>query len=165
MTVTDSQKQSETNKADLWRTGLNKAMKLCSEREICIREISDKCSSWGIGKDDTDRIIKILLDEKFIDENRYASAYVRDKFKYNKWGKAKIAAGLRMKGVPREIISQSLGLLDDENYKRLLESLLASQRKKIKAKNQYDLKAKLMRYGLSKGFESALLYEILGEEV
>jgi regulatory protein len=120
--------------------------------------------AWGIESNDSDKIISSLIKEKFIDESRYASAYARDKCNYNKWGKIKIGSNLKSKKIPSDIIKQSLESIDYEVYKKLIVNLLTMHRKKVKAKNQYDMKAKLMRFGLSKGFESSLLYEILGEE-
>ncbi len=152
------------NDTELFKAALNKAMKLCSAREFCANDIRGKTESWGIGKEGTEKIIDLLKKEKFIDERRYAAAYAKDKFNYNKWGKLKISAGLKMKGIPVDIIKDSLEMIDNEKYRELLGKLISSHRKKIKAKNQYDLKAKLMRYGISKGFESWMLYELLGEE-
>ncbi len=149
----------------LYKTALNKAMKICSEREFCIKDLRAKTASWGVGREDTEKIIGVLLKEKFIDENRYSAAFVKDKFNYNKWGRLKIVAGLKMKGIPREIINKSLQVIDHEKYRQVLENLISAHRKKVKAKNEYDLKGKLMRYGLSKGFESGLLYEVLGEDM
>lgn len=147
----------------LYKTSLNKSMAFCSRREYCISDILTKLDSWGVGKDDALRIIKNLMKEKFIDEERYATAFVKDKFRYNKWGKIKIGSNLRMKGIPADIIRKAMESIDYEEYRKMLEDLISSHRRKIKAKNQYDLKAKLMRFGLSKGFESAIIYEILGE--
>ena len=147
----------------LFKTSLNKSMALCSRREYCISDIITKLDSWGVGKDDAGRIIKNLLKEKFIDEERYATAFVKDKFRYNKWGKIRLGLNLKMKGIPADIIKLALESIEYEEYRRMLEDLISSHRRKIKAKNQYDLKAKLMRYGLSKGFESSMIYEILGE--
>ena len=113
--------------------------------------------------DDAEKIIGVLISEKFIDESRYASAFVRDKFKYNKWGKVKIAAHLRAKKLPSDVIKSALDSIEDEQYKKSLCDLIESHRRSVKAKNQYDLKAKLLRYGLSKGFESNLLYDILND--
>jgi regulatory protein len=75
----------------------------------------------------------------------------------------KISAHLRAKNIPGNIIDQALNTLDNEEYKQMLNNLLTSHRRSVKAKNQYDLKAKMMRYGLSKGFESSLLYDLLNE--
>jgi regulatory protein len=148
----------------LYKTALSKAMALCSRKECCCNDIHSKLMSWGIGTNDSEKIISTLLKEKFIDERRYASAYARDKFIYNKWGKIKIGSNLKLKKIPSDIIKQSLESIDYESYRKMIVNLLTLHRKKVKAKNQYDMKAKLMRFGLSKGFESSLLYEILGEE-
>jgi regulatory protein len=67
-----------------------------------------------------------------------------------------------MKKIPGDIIASSVNSIDPDLYKKALEDILAVHRKSVRAKNQYDLKGKLLRYGLSKGFESDLLYDILG---
>ena len=145
------------------KIALEKAMALCSRREFCCDEISSKLSSWGVENNDAEKIIGTLISENFINESRYAEAFVRDKFKYNKWGKAKIAAHLNSKKLPSDIIKTALDSIDNEQYIKLLHALIEGHRKTVKAKSQYDLKAKLLRYGLSKGFESSLLYDILNE--
>jgi regulatory protein len=148
---------------ELYTNALNKAMALCSSREYCCEDILIKLTGWGIENDDSERIIRLLLKENFIDESRYAAAFARDKFNYNKWGKVKIAAHLKFKKLNPVVISPALESIDNELYTRTLKELIDNHRRTVKSKNQYDLKAKLLRYGLSKGFESSLLYEILNE--
>jgi regulatory protein len=148
---------------ELYRIALNKAMSQCSVRELCQDDIRSKLMLWGIEKNDNEKIIEILVRENFINESRYATAFARDKFKYNKWGKLKISAHLKIKKIKGDIIREALDSIDDEQYTNMIKLLLDSHRKTVKAKNQYELKAKLMRYGLSKGFESGLLYEMLGD--
>jgi len=147
----------------LFKIALDKAMAQCSRREFCCDDIRNKLSLWGIENNDAEKIIGILINENFINESRYATAFVRDKFKYNKWGKVKIAAHLRVKKLPPDIISSSLDSIDNEQYTKLLIELIGAHRRSVKAKNQHDLKAKLLRYGLSKGFESSLLYDLLND--
>lgn len=142
---------------------LNKAMALCSRQEYCCEDIRNKLSQWGVEENDSEKIIGILLKENFLNEERYASAFVRDKFKYNKWGKVKITSHLRAKKLPSDIITSALDSIDKEQYIKMLRELIQSHRSGVRSKNQYDLKAKLLRYGLSKGFESSLLYEILND--
>lgn len=146
-----------------YKESLEKSMAQCSRKELCIDDIRKKLLLWGTPENDIEKILKVLLKEKFIDETRYASAFVRDKFKYNKWGKAKIAAHLKSKKLPSEIIGTALNVIDHDQYVKFLRGLLEGHRKTVKARNQTDLKAKLLRYGLSKGFESSLLYDILNE--
>src|ERR1035437_9110683 len=132
----------------IFKIALDKAMTQCSYREFCCDDIHNKLSLWGVDNSDSEKIIAIL---------------VRDNFKYNKWGKVKIAAHLRAKKLPTDIIKSALDSIDNELYSKLLRGLIEGHRKSFKAKNQYDLKAKLLRYGLSKGFESNLLYDLLNE--
>lgn len=148
----------------LFKTALSKSMALCSRREFCSYDIRNKLLSWNINSEDSDRIITILTDENFINEQRYSVSFVKDKFNYNKWGKVKIASQLKAKGISADNIKTAFGEIDDVSYMRMIQNLLTSHRKTIKAKNQYELKAKLLRYGLSKGFESHILYDILGED-
>ena len=150
---------------DLYKASLSKTMALCSRREYCPEDIRLKLESWGVSEDDAGRVIMILTKENFLNERRYAEAFVKDKFNYNKWGKVKIAAHLKMKKIPAGIVSSALECIDDELYMRILNDLIVSHRRNVKAKNQYDLKGKLLRYGLSKGFESQLLYDIIARIV
>ncbi len=145
----------------LYKTALSKAMALCSKREYCTNDIRTMLRSWSAGEIDIERIILNLIKENFINEKRYAEAFVKDKFRYNKWGKVKIKAGLKLKKIPEEIIKTSLDSIDNVTYRKTIEDLISAHRRSVKAKNQYDLKGKLLRYGLSKGFESELLYDIL----
>ena len=146
---------------ELFKASVNKAMALCSRREYCISEVMDKLHSWGTDADDNARIIELLKKENFINEERYALGFVKDKFNYNRWGRLKIKAHLRAKNIPAELIKQALDSIDIEIYMKVLGDLISAHRRTVKAKNQYELKAKLLRYGLSKGFESSLLYDLL----
>jgi len=147
----------------LYKIALNKAMAQCSKREYCCDDIRNKLISWGVSDNDSEKIIVNLIEENFINEQRFATAYVKDKFNYNKWGKIKITSHLRHKNIPADIVREALNSIDYEIYTKVLKNIMTSHRKSVKAKNQYDLKAKLLRYGLSKGFESSLLYEILNK--
>lgn len=88
---------------------------------------------------------------------------MKDKFNHNKWGKIKIASHLRVKNIPSGIISSALGSIDIESYKNTLKSLIDGHKRTVKAKNSYEMKARLLRFGLSRGFESGMLYDLLNE--
>ena len=147
----------------LFKIALSKAMSRCSRREYCCSEILVKLNSWGLCVTDSEKIINTLIKENFINEDRFAQSFVKDKFNYNKWGKVKIAAHLRGKNIPGDIIRSALDVIDNELYKKTLSDLISGHCRFVKAKNQYDLKARLLRYGLSKGFESCLLYDLLND--
>ena len=142
---------------------LNKAMAYCAGKESCLTDTGHKLASWGADDHEIEKILNHLVKEKFIDEERYATAFVKDKFRQNKWGKVKIAVVLRMKKIGDETISKAMDSIDEAEYLDLLKSIVEKQRKTVKAKNQYELKGKLLRHCLSKGFESHLLYDILNE--
>ena len=147
----------------LVKTALNKAMALCAVRELCSGDIRIKLESWGLNSQDVKSVISILIKEDFINDKRFAEAFVKDKYRYNKWGKVKIAAYLKAKNIASELIGSALDSLDDNQYRQMIRDTIDSHRKFIKAKNQYDLKGKLLRFGLSKGFESHILYDLLNE--
>lgn len=148
---------------NLFSISLSKAMSICAGRECCRFDIRQKLDSWGLSEKDGEKIIGLLVKEKFIDEERFALAFVKDKFRYNRWGRIKISAALRLKKIPETTINSALASIDNESYINVIRSLIGNHRKSIKAKNQYDLKGKLLRYGLSKGFESHILYDLLND--
>lgn len=147
----------------LVNTALKKAMTLCASREYCSEDIRVKLNSWSVNNQDVDKIINKLIGENFINEKRYAEAFVKDKYNHNKWGKVKIASQLRAKRIAPDVIDSALATVDEDQYRQAIRVILASHRKFIKARNQTDLKGKLMRFGLSKGFESHILYDILND--
>jgi regulatory protein len=149
--------------SELFREAVGKATSLCSAREQCISDIRLKAPSWGLEGEDIDRLVEYLLKEKYIDEQRYANAFTRERFNIEKWGKVKITSHLKFKGIASEIISNALESIDPETYLKTIRGLIASARLRTEARNKFDMKAKLMRYGLSKGYESSILYEVIGE--
>jgi regulatory protein len=163
MAKTVSQKGRKMSDNTLVKIALNKVMALCASREYCSEDIRIKLDSWGVKVPDAINIINKLTKENFINDKRYSEAFVKDKYHHNKWGKVKIASHLKAKNISSELIESALASLDNDHYKQTIKDILVSHRKFIKAKNQYDLKGKLLRYGLSKGFESNILYDILNE--
>ena len=147
----------------LYRTALSKAMSQCSRRELCCSEVESRLETWGLQKSDCQKIIDILIKENFINEERYAHAFVKDKFNHNRWGRIKIAAHLRAKNIPSEIIGSALSSIDPESYRNIMKELIDGHKRSVKARNSYEMNAKLLRFGLSRGFESSLLYDILNE--
>ena len=140
-----------------------KATNLCSKSEKCSNEIRFKLAGWGLNEDDAALVLERLIDEKFVDDERYAKSYVRDKFRFNKWGKVKIAYQLRASRIDSGIIDAALAEIDEDAYWELLVDLISEKNRTLKAANQYDRKAKLMRFAQSKGFEMDLIYPALDE--
>jgi len=140
---------------------LSKVQFICSKQEKCCFDIRKKLKSWNISPDEQDEIIQSLTEDKFINEERYTTFYVRDKFRFNKWGRIKIAHHLRQKQIPEYIISNTLDQLDDVEYFENLHGLLINKMKNIREEDSYQLRAKLFRFAQSRGFESQISLKLI----
>lgn len=130
---------------------------LCARQERCSYDIRMKLRQWQISNADIERIVKRLITDGFINDERYARMFIRDKRKFNKWGPLKITYALRSKSFSEEIISKALGELEPDNDESTLKELLSKKMRGIKAKSPYDLKTKLIRFGISRGFNFELV--------
>ena len=145
----DFQKQKVT-----YQEALKKASELCSRSEKCSYEIEQKCHEWQLTAEETTRVTNYLIQEKFIDHQRYASSYVNDKFRFNQWGKIKLAYALRMKHIEEKHVREALSGLSEENYHKVLLGLLTAKARTIKEKDSYTRRGKLLAFAQSRGFES-----------
>lgn len=143
---------------------LQKAMRACSGREYCISDVTSLLERWGTADTETKEwVLGKLAAEKFIDEHRYSRAFVLDHFRHDHWGRIKISMALKQKRVDPAAMASGLEAIEEEEYNELLNRLLTDQKKRIKAKNRLDLKGKLLRYALAKGFESHLVYDAINK--
>ena len=144
-----------------YELALKRAAALCSSQEQCSSHIRDKLSNWKVTSNDADKIIDLLIKEKFLDDARYATFYVRDKFRFNGWGKIKLSVMLRQKEIPKAIIVEALNQIDPELYKQKCMRLISDKSATLKETNQFKRKGKLFRYAAQRGFESDLIHQIL----
>ncbi len=143
---------------------LQRAMRACSEREYCISDIVALLVRWGADSGEMrEWIIERLVRERFIDEQRYSRAYVLDHFRHSQWGRVKISMALKQKKIDPAAISAGMEAIGEEEYLQLLQKILGDQRRKIKSKSRTDLKGKLLRHALGKGFESHLVYDAIND--
>ena len=140
---------------------LKRAAELCSSQEQCTSHIRQKLSSWKVSEQDAEKILHVLIKEKFLDDQRYANFYVRDKFRFNGWGKVKLTMMLRQKELPGTIIEEALNQIDPELYKQKCEHLISEKAASLKESNQFKRKGKLFRFAAQRGFESDLIHQIL----
>ena len=136
----------------------DKAAFFCSRSEHCSSEVLEKLKLWGLQEEEAIPVIEKLTKEKYIDDERFARAYVKDKFRFNHWGKQKIAFMLRAKNISPEIQELAFEEIQEEKYSDELQRLLTDKERSIKAKDKYDKRNKLMRFALGRGFESAEIY-------
>jgi regulatory protein len=140
---------------------LHKAASYCSISEHCISEVEDKLTAWSVEFDDKAAIINQLISEDFINEKRYSIFYVKDKFRFNKWGKIKIGYALRQKGISDELINQALSTIDDGEYEEMLASILKTKLSGLKYEFEYEKQGKLFNFAQSRGFESQVINRVV----
>lgn len=140
---------------------LHKAASYCSISEHCISEVEDKLNAWCIGCDDKSTIINRLIGEDFINEKRYCAFFVKDKFRFNKWGKIKISYALKQKGLSNDLITAALATIDDGEYEEMLASLLKTKLVGLKYEFEYEKQGKLFRFAQSRGFENNVIERVL----
>lgn len=125
---------------------------LCAQAEHCEQEMRDKMRRWELDAAVQDRIITRLTTERYIDNERYARAFVKDKILYNKWGRRKVQQALWQKHIDNDIQQRVLDEIDEKTYLDVLRPLLKQKRKSIKAASDYELNQKLVRFALGRGF-------------
>lgn len=132
---------------------LNRLAAYCAASEHCRAEVAEKLQRWGVAYDAMERILTKLEEDRYVDEERFCRAFVRDKFRFAKWGKVKIGQALRLKKISSTIYRACLDEIDEDEYLSVLRALLSAKRKSVHAKDEFELNGKLMRFALSRGFE------------
>lgn len=145
----------------------NKAAAYCSRCEHCLSEVKEKLCQWGVFDELVhQRIVSQLMDEGYVDEGRFCRAYVRDKFRFNHWGRQKIAMSLCQKGLPSALVDDVLDeLITDEDASEAAFKVLQAKVKSVRADNPYELYSKLMRFAASRGIERSVAYQAINRLV
>ena len=125
--------------------------------------MTDKLKSFDIPQEAKDEIIDYLIDNRFVNDERFAISFVRGKVNQSGWGVNKIRFHLVQKGIAKEIIDEALGQTDEEVYRQRLVDILKVKAKTVKAETEYERKRKLAAYAMQKGFEARLVWEVLKE--
>jgi len=146
-----------------FQEALAKLESLCSLQEKCSYDILNKLNKWGIVETDQQKILDILKKEKFLDDVRYASLFVTEKLKLNKWGREKIRFELTKKRIDKDIIDSALSDIDDNDYQNILRGLLIKKKKEIKYSTPFELKGKLINYGIQRGYKYDHVYKLVEE--
>lgn len=139
------------------KEALHRALMYCSAAERCKQEVIKKIETLGLLPDVLEKILSYLEKERYLDENRYARSFVNDKFRFNKWGRIKIAYELQKKGISSQIRIDALQSIDDEDYERMLFELLKNKKKSIRKGEEHEKWVKLFRFAASHGFESEII--------
>lgn len=137
---------------------------LCSTAEHCSHEMIEKMQRWQLANDAQARIIEYLVKEKYIDDERYARFFAKDKIRYNKWGRRKVEQAMWLKHIDGNIQRDVLDDIDDEEYLAVLRPLLKTKRKSVKASSDYEMNMKLIRFAMGRGFTMDIIRQCLDND-
>lgn len=132
---------------------LSSLMRLCARAEKSSGDARRLMHGWGLAPVDIERVLERLKRDRFIDDARYAAAFVREKCSLNGWGSYKIRVALQRKGVARELIDAALAAIDPGQSREQLRLRLERKLRSLKGGTPYERRTKLMRYGLSLGYD------------
>ncbi len=141
--------------------GKTRAEAYCSAAEHCRSEVRAMLERHGAEKPGIESIINNLVKEGFIDESRYARAFVHDKVRFAKWGRVKIAQALWQKRIPQDITDAALESIDYDEYLAALKDVVKAKFRTVKGATEYERKMKTMRSVCSRGYEPALVRKLL----
>jgi|SRR5690554_3827687 len=145
---------------------LKQVLDYCAYRERSHSEVRQKIRSLGYDEYETEEIIMFLIEENFLNEQRFAEGYARGKFNYNGWGKIKITQGLRQKEVSEPLIKKALETIDEQEYEALLLKLLKQKEKQFsKEKNRWTKMNKIKQFLVQRGFEFHLIDRFIKEHL
>jgi len=140
---------------------LRKAESFCAYQERSQHEIRSKLYEWGLHQNEVETIISELIENNFLNEERFAIAYSLGKFRIKGWGKIKIRQGLKLKRVPDKLIQKSLQKIDEDDYIKTLKRLLDKKSAVVSEKDPFKRRYKLIQYAASRGFEKDLISDLL----
>ncbi len=144
---------------------LLKLTSLCASAEHCSYEMLEKMRKWDIDEQTQAKVMAYLTKEKYIDDERYCRFFVKDKIRFNKWGRRKVEQALYMKHIPSEISRPVLDEVPDSDYLSVLRPLLKSKERSVKAKSEYEKNMKLIKFALGRGFTFDIIKQCLSGDM
>ena len=143
---------------------------LCAQGEHCQWEMLEKMRKWELSEEAQARIMERLVKDRYVDDERYARAFVLDKIRYNKWGRRKVEQALWQKHIDEDIRQRVLDEVSDEEYLNILRPLLKKKEKELKAqRSRLNAKnsmvtQKLLRFAVGRGFTYDIIRECIDSE-
>lgn len=157
--------QKKPVKPITYETALERCAAACARAEHSAGELRKKMIRWRLPRTDADRVIDYLYENSFIDDMRFARAFVNDKVAFDMWGRIKIRQALRLHGIDSETIATALDDVDVELYRQNLDTLLRQKAKLSAETDPYKRKTALYRFAASRGYESDLALPIINRLV
>jgi regulatory protein len=143
------------------KTGYQKAEGYCAYQERCQQEVRDKLYEWGLWPDAVEGIIANLIENNFLNEERFAKAFAGGKFRIKKWGRVKIRIELKKRKISDYCIKKGLHEIDQEEYEKTLRQVVEKKSKSIKGGTLLSLQYKSAMYAISRGYEPDMVWDML----
>ncbi|MCF8296478.1 MAG: RecX family transcriptional regulator [Saprospiraceae bacterium] len=142
---------------------VQKLQRFCAYQERCVFDIKTKLFDLKVPKYKHDEIIDKLIDDDFLNEERFTEIFIRGKLNQKKWGRVKIIFALKQKHIPDSLIKLKIAEIDKNQYSKILKDVILKKKSLLEKKETENLKTKLAAYASSKGFESDLIWEVINE--
>jgi len=144
---------------------LMKLTALCSGAEHCSYEMTEKMRRWEVDEETQARIMEYLTNEKYVDDSRFCRAFIREKMRFNKWGRRKIEMALFQKRIDKKMASEALDEVDNGEYTAILRPMLRQKERSVKANSEYEKNMKLIKFAMSRGFTFDVIKECLSGDM
>ena len=141
-----------------------KLKKYCAYQERSHKEVVDKLYKLGLYKNEVDQVLIALIQDDFLNEERFAQAFVSGKFRIKRWGRVKIKSHLKQKHISDYCIKKGMQEIDETEYFETLHYWLERKEREVEEKNEFKKKGKIAAFLIQKGFESNLVWEALRKE-
>tara|TARA_B110000196_G_scaffold95740_1_gene82906 strand:+ start:43 stop:516 length:474 start_codon:yes stop_codon:yes gene_type:complete len=135
----------------------------CALQDKCQWDVIQKMQEWGLLEVSKNHILELLIQEKYVDEERYSRSFCRGKFRIKKWGKVKISNELKKKYISEVCITKGLEEINDFEYQEELNKQYHKKKSVIKEKNYFIKKKKIATYLINRGYENNLVWDKLRE--
>jgi regulatory protein len=140
---------------------LGKIQRYCAYQERCHQEVKNKLFEFGLYSDQVNEVISELITSGFLNEERFARAFVGGKFRMKKWGRIKIVNELESKGVSANCIRLGLKEIDEDDYQKTLSEILLKKSEELAEENLFAKRNKISKYAIQKGYEPELVWKTI----
>jgi regulatory protein len=145
------------------KEALIKAANFCAYQERTHKEVRKRIAELDVRGDESEEIIAWLIENNYLNEERFARIFAGSKFRQKKWGRIKIRLELKMRGVSDYCLRAGMSEIDGDDYMVTLEEIIEKKSRDIKDTDKLIRKQKLVRFALSRGFEQDLVYDVMGK--
>lgn len=140
-----------------------KLQQFCAYQDRCHKEVVEKLQKMNMIPEAIDMIVSELIQDNFLNEERFAQSFARGKFRIKKWGKLRIVRELKLRQISKYNIDTALKEIEETDYLNTLDELARKRAKAVKETNPFKRKKKIADYLFYRGWESYLVYEKINE--